>query len=47
MICIDITTNPDGYCVIRVTDCEGAVCTYCGYGQWPAHRLLNEQGIRL
>lgn len=47
MLCIDTLVHPDGYCVIRVTDRDGTVCTYCGYGQWPAHQLLIEQNIRI
>lgn len=47
MLCINVTTHPDGYCVIRVTDRDGHVCTYCGFDHWPAHTLLIEQGIRI
>lgn len=45
MFCINTQTFPDGYTIIRVTDAEGVVCSFCGFDKWPAHRLLHEMGI--
>lgn len=47
MFCISIQRFSDGYTIIDVTDCDGVVCSYLGYGHWPEHRLLAEQGIRI
>jgi hypothetical protein len=47
MLCVHMTTFPDGYTIIRLTDSEGVVCSYCGFDNWPAHRLLVEQGITI
>ena len=47
MLCISIQHFPNGYTIIRLTDATGAVCSYCGFDNWPAHRLLTEQGIQI
>ena len=45
MYCIQIDKQADGYTIIRVTDDEGIVCSYCGYDNWPAHCLQAEHNI--
>ena len=45
MLCISIKLFADGYTIIQLTDCEGAVCSYCGFGKWPSHQLQAEHNI--
>lgn len=45
MYSIDIQTDKEGYTIIRLTDKEGIVCSYCGFDSWPMLSLFAEHGI--
>lgn len=47
MLCISIKRFSDGYTIIQLTDCEGVVCSYCGFDNWSAHQLQAEYGISI
>jgi len=45
MYTIEIYTHKDNYSIIRLSDIDGIVCSYCGFDNKPFLALLAEQGI--
>jgi len=45
MLCIQVTTNKDGYTVIRITDKDGFYYSLGGFDRWAFNQLLEQENI--
>jgi len=45
MICIEIDKRKDDYNIVRVSDKEGIICSYCGFYKWASFVLMEDYGI--